>query len=121
MNKKIGKEDLVAAKAKHYFFKSKMRAFLEGSTEVPENILSDFNACGLGKWINEIGRQKYGAFPEIEELDSIHQRIHETAKEIILLKNKGQQEKAEKKMSEINKIGRYIVEKIEALEAQLPD
>lgn len=119
MPQNIAKEDLVNAKAKHYYFKSKMRAYLEGSIDISEEILSDHNVCGLGKWINDVGKVRYGIFHEIEELDKIHQSIHATARHIIALKKEGNQERAEEEMKQINKIGLAIVQEIEKLETIL--
>ena len=121
MNTKFAKQDLVNAKAKHYFFKAKMRAYLEGSTEVSEEILVDHNACGLGKWINEIGKNRYGKYPELEELDIIHQNIHAVAKDIIISKKNGNMEAAEKHMFKVNEIGIKLIKKIEELEIRLGD
>ncbi|MBC7451792.1 MAG: CZB domain-containing protein [Cytophagales bacterium] len=118
---KIAKQDLIHAKAKHYVFKSKLRAYLEGSTEVSEAILADHNACVLGKWINEVGKVKYDRYTEIAELDTIHQRIHSTAREIIELKKKGEQKAIEAKMTTVNKIGGEIIEKIDELSDRLSE
>ena len=109
------RQDLISAKAKHYLFKSKMRAYLEGSTEVPEEILADFNKCGVGIWINTIGKKKFSNNTALMELDIIHQQIHETAKDIITLKKQGLHSEAEAKMFEINAIGNQIIDKIDEL------
>ena len=113
------KQDLVEAKSKHYMFKSKMRAYVDGSKEVSEEILANHNACVLGKWINEVGKPKYGTFSELKELDQTHQRIHNTAKEIIQFKKGGNQPGAEAKLDEIEEIGSRIVDCIERLEGKL--
>ena len=112
------KLDLINAKTKHYLFKSKMRAWLNGSQDVPEEILADYNACALGKWINDIGKVKYGEYPEVQKLDATHQRIHGKANEIIKLKKAGDQEGAEAKMEDIDAIGAEIIKCIETLEAK---
>jgi methyl-accepting chemotaxis protein len=113
------KLDLISAKTKHYLFKTKMRAYLAGSQDVPEAILADYNACALGKWINEIGKVKYDKFVEVHKLDLIHQRIHGKANEIIRLKKDGNQEGAEAKMEDIEAIGAEIIHCIEELETKL--
>lgn len=112
------KLDLGSAKTKHYLFKSKMRAYLGGSTDVPEEILADYNACALGKWINDIGKVKYGELSEVQKLDLTHQKIHGKANEIIKLKKEGDQEGAEAKMEDIEAIGAQIIKCIEAIEAK---
>lgn len=114
MNKEE-RQELVSAKAKHYLFKSKLRSYLQDSPDVDEKVLVNYNACGLGIWINEIGKKKFGSYAEIEELDIIHQQIHATAKEIVDLKKQGFQKNAEDKLKEINKIGNEIVGKIDEL------
>src|SRR4051812_31725698 len=119
MEHKLAKQDLVSAKAKHYLFKSKLRAYLENSPDVDEKVLADHNLCGVGQWITNIGKIKYGSFSQIEELDIIHQSIHKTAKEIIDLKKQGQQKEAEARMPEINTIGNQIVGKIDELMQEL--
>jgi len=113
------KYDLVNAKAKHYLFKSKMRAYLDGSTEVAEEVLADHTACVLGKWIKDIGKVKYGEFEEIKQLDQVHQRIHEKAQEIIKLKKTGKENQAQAKMYDIDIIGSEIIKQIEVLEERL--
>ncbi|MBC7390399.1 MAG: CZB domain-containing protein [Opitutaceae bacterium] len=117
----IARQDLISAKAKHYLFKSKMRAYLEGSTEVPEEILSDFNKCGVGIWINTVGKKKFSNNSALMELDIIHQRIHAVAKEIIDLKKQGLQNEAEAKMFDINAIGNQIIDKIDDLSLVIQD
>ncbi|MCU0444146.1 MAG: CZB domain-containing protein [Microscillaceae bacterium] len=112
------KQDLVNAKSKHYLFKSKMRAYLDGSKDVPEEVLADFNACVLGKWINEVGKVKYGEYAEVQALDATHQRIHQKANEIIALKKAGDENAANAKMEDIDQIGSEIIDCIETLEAK---
>jgi methyl-accepting chemotaxis protein len=120
MDNLIVRQDLVNAKTKHFLFKSKMRAYLDGSKDVPEEILADYNACVLGKWINEVGKVKYGDFVEVADLDLTHQKIHQKANEIIKLKKGGNNEEAETKMEDINQIGAEILHHIEILEAKFP-
>ncbi len=110
------RQDLVNAKSKHYLFKSKMRAYLDGSKDVPEEVLADYNACVLGKWINDVGKVKYHEFTEVADLDLTHQKIHKKAQEIIKLKKEGNTAEAEAKMEDINEIGGEIIHHIEVLE-----
>ncbi len=113
------KQDLAMAKGKHYLFKSKMRAYLDGSREVEEAVLADYNACALGKWVNEVGKVKFAEFAEVTALDLTHQKIHGKANEIIRLKKEGNDEEAEKKMLDIEEIGAEIIHHIEILEEKL--
>ena len=115
------KQELVMAKAKHFLFKSKMRAYVTGSKEVPEEILADHQACALGKWIRNDGKKYYGNFPTLAELDIIHQKIHSKANEIINLKKEGKMPEAEAKLLEIEEISKEILACIEKLESQIND
>ena len=115
------KQDLIAAKAKHFLFKSKMRAYVSGSKEVPEEILANHNACALGKWISDAGKNKYSGFSSLKELDSVHQKIHRKANEIITLKKAGRQQEAEAMLEHIEEISIEIMTCIEKLENQIND
>jgi methyl-accepting chemotaxis protein len=112
------KHDLVNAKSKHYLFKSKMWDYIEGTNDVPEDILLDYSSSLLGKWINNVGKVKYAEFEEVQILDLTHQRIHQKAQEIIQLMQMGNHVQAQAKMEDIDDIGDEIVGCIETLEAK---
>ncbi len=116
---KTVQQELMEAKAKHYLFKSKMRAYLNGSTEVSEQILVDHTACSLGKWIKDVGKVKFVSMTEVAELDRIHQEMHNKAIEIINLKKKGLSEQAVEKLNDIETIGIRIMDTIDHLNTKL--
>jgi len=107
--------ELTSAKTKHLLFKSKMRSYLSGSSEVAENILVDPNACALGKWLVEVG-PKYNQYSEMAQLNEAHLKMHVKAKEIIDLKNANKLKEAENKMADIEEIGSLIMTLVERLE-----
>ena len=110
--------ELTSAKTKHLLFKSKMRSYLNGSSEVEENVLIDPNACALGKWLVEVG-SKYNQYSEITQLNEAHIKMHAKAKEIIDLKSANKKKEAEAKMADIEEIGSSIMSLVEKLEKRL--
>lgn len=116
---KTVQHELMEAKAKHYLFKSKMRAYINGPNKVSEQLLIDHTACSLGKWIKEVGKVNFVSLNEIKELDKVHQEMHNKAIEIVHLKKQGLNEQAIEKLNDIELIGIRIMNTIDDLSIKL--
>lgn len=74
--------DFDQAKARHILFKIKLRSFLYGA-EVDEASVISHTACLVGQWIYNFALDAYGHVPEMKQLEQVHKKLHEQARQLI--------------------------------------
>lgn len=81
--------DFTDIRLKHVTWRVKLDDFLEGKPEMTEEEATSHKACDVGKWLYSEGMKKYGAMPEMQELEKIHVELHAAVKNIMALKRAG--------------------------------
>jgi len=114
------KLDFEQARAKHLLFKSKLRSILYGIAIDKSPVLSQYD-CNLGKWIYGHALKVYGHIPEVHELEKVHASIHDVARNLIDLYNKGQVLEARAGLKEMEKIADQLVELLIVSEKKLKE
>ena len=69
-----------------------------------EEQATSHKACDVGKWLYTVGMKKYGAWPEMQELEKIHVELHATVRNIILLKQSGNISAEKEELEKLDKI-----------------
>ncbi|MDJ0806705.1 MAG: methyl-accepting chemotaxis protein [Gammaproteobacteria bacterium] len=114
-------EQLVLAQAKsaHLAWKGRLREFLDGNTQLTQAQAVDHHHCDLGQWYDTEGRQRFGELPEFQVIEQPHATIHRLIKEVIDLKESGNERAAEAAYQEVMAVSQQIVEQLDSLAASL--
>jgi methyl-accepting chemotaxis protein len=105
----MSKADFTDIRLKHVAWRVKLNDFLEGKPGLTYEQATSHEACDVGKWLYSQGMKKYGAMPEMQELEKIHVELHSTVKNIISLKQSGDISAKNEKLEDLDKILRKIM------------
>ena len=72
---------LLFAGVEHRAWIASIHAYLGGERQVPPAM--NHHQCRFGKWLESQGRTTHGAHPQFSEIESLHQRVHEVAGELL--------------------------------------
>ncbi len=108
--------DFSSARAKHKLWKTRLRTFLDGESNMSEDEAVSHHDCDLGKWIYGSALQRYGDMPEMKELEKLHAEMHTLIKQVIQAGNKGEKEKAENVYNRVSRYSDQIVALLDELE-----
>lgn len=109
-------EFLELALTDHLLLNWRLRAMLQGLTQLDEAKIGEHRLCRLGKWYYGEGQPIFGHHPAFIELEQHHAKIHHTAQEMIITYKNGNQQKAESLYQVIDKeIGPMMVQVIDSL------
>ncbi|MFH7031116.1 MAG: CZB domain-containing protein, partial [Heteroscytonema crispum UTEX LB 1556] len=75
--------------------------------------------CGLGKWIYGHALERYGHIPEMQELEKIHFKIHECARNLVGLYTAGDVEAARAGLPNMEIIADNVVALISVIELKI--
>lgn len=112
MNKNI---DFVLAMNNHLIWKMRLRAFLDGEATMTIEEAISHKHCELGKWLYAEGLDRYSKFEDMSELEKVHEELHNTIKNIVIMKENGDIVEAENEFEKVNSISNNIVKIIEKL------
>ncbi|WP_192821662.1 CZB domain-containing protein [Rufibacter sp. LB8] len=111
----IGKFDFEQARIKHVLFKSKIRALLYGANIDKDPILSS-TQCSLGKWIYDVAMPSIGHWPEMDELERVHDQMHTIARDLWHQYQQGQEEAARAGLALIDETAVKLLHLLDQLE-----
>ncbi|RYY90816.1 MAG: PAS domain S-box protein [Chitinophagaceae bacterium] len=112
------KLDFEQARAKHLAFKSKLRSYLFG-LPVDEAPIRDPAICSVGKWIYSHALNSYGHFPEMQELEQVHARLHQIAGGLVDLYDEGKVNAAKAGLSEVEEIAARLMNLLSVIEEKV--
>lgn len=102
--------DLSRAKAAHLAWKSRLRAFLDGSANLTEEQAVSHHHCDFGKWYDSPdGLARYGHIQPLRDVEAPHAELHKIIKDVIRLKTAGERDAAEALMRKVESISGQIV------------
>ncbi len=104
-----GGVDFAAAKSKHLSWKNRIRGFLQGKESLTMDQAVSHRDCDLGKWIYSDGMTKYGSSAAMQELEKEHAEMHAEIKNIIGLKEGGNDAEATNRYSNIERASGKVV------------
>jgi methyl-accepting chemotaxis protein len=111
--------DFDAARAAHLAWKTRLRAFLDGTGQLTQEQAVSHHHCQLGKWYYSDGLAKYGHIPEMRQIESPHAELHATIREILRLKNTGDSAGAEREYAKVEHISHQIVALLDKVQAKI--
>ena len=101
--------DFYSARTAHLAWKQKIRDFLDGKQALTHQEAVSHRDCVLGKWLYSTGMARYGHYDEMVLMEKQHEIMHNTIREIINLRNAGDDQAAENKFHTIDSLSSEIV------------
>lgn len=109
--------DLSRAKTAHLAWKSRLRAFLDGSATLSEEQAVSHRHCDFGRWYySPEGLARYPEVPELREVETPHAELHQCIAEIIRAKNSGDLAAAEAAYASVDGLSGRIVALLDSAE-----
>jgi methyl-accepting chemotaxis protein len=109
-------EDL---KFKHLQWRSKLRDFLDGKSVLSEAEAVSEKDCALGKWYYSEGLENFGNLKAMKDIENPHTHLHQTVRDVMILKNSGEIQAAEKAYEKIVPLSSEIVMLLDKIEEQV--
>ncbi len=106
-------------KIKHRAWKTRLKDFLEGKGGLTAEQAISHKDCSLGKWMYSEGLKHYSTIPEMGILEKVHINLHETVKNIVLLKNKDKTAEADAEYLKIGPISDEIVDLLSVIDKKV--
>ncbi|WP_029406653.1 methyl-accepting chemotaxis protein [Thiomicrorhabdus sp. Milos-T2] len=111
--------DFTKARSGHRQWRVKVRAYINDfDVNFDRSTASDGSKCALGSWIYGAGNQ-YASLSSFNNLERNHADLHSFIGEILQLKDIGDIETANNKMSELEAKSTKVIELITALETEI--
>jgi len=104
----MGKFDFAVARVMHIAWKSSLRSFLDGKESMSEEQAVSHKDCDLGKWLYTDGMSAYGTMPEMQELEKVHTELHSIVRNVVHLKQSGDNATAEKELAKLDPVSQKI-------------
>ncbi|MET0028163.1 MAG: methyl-accepting chemotaxis protein [Candidatus Thiodiazotropha sp.] len=111
--------DFSAAKSAHLAWRARLRGFLDGKSSLKREEAVSHHDCVLGHWYYQEGLQQFGHLPDMQAIDKPHEEMHQLIKQIIQLKETGQQEEAERLYERIAPLSSKIIQLLNRVEESL--
>jgi chemotaxis protein histidine kinase CheA len=89
INSRGGLIDFAVAREKHHQWLGRLKDVLAGKTTMTVEQAGSPRECALGKWLYGVGLKDYGVIPEMSILEQAHKAFHETVREVVAAKAKG--------------------------------
>lgn len=113
------KLNIAAAKSKHLSWKTRIRSFLDGKESLTMDQAVSHRSCDLGKWIYSEGITHLGDSETFNKLEKCHAELHSDIKEIINLKDEGNNVKAEEYYKKIESASTKVVGYLSKIDEEL--
>ena len=110
--------DLSSAKAAHLNWKTRLRSFLDGQSDLTMDQAVSHHHCDFGKWYYSEGLQKFGSLNAIVEVEAPHAELHDLIKTIIDQKESGDLAAAERSYQQVDLLSSEIVTLLDAAERE---
>jgi methyl-accepting chemotaxis protein len=111
--------ELQRAKASHLAWKGKLRNFLDGRGSIDEKAAFSHHDCAFGKWYDSVGISELGHLPELRQIEGPHKELHDTIRQVVELKRRGDKTAAENTYKKVEPMSRRIVELIDHLKEKV--
>jgi methyl-accepting chemotaxis protein len=113
------KLNIVAAKAKHLSWKTRIRSFLDGKESLSMDQAISHRDCDLGKWIYSEGMVHLSGSSTFEALEKCHEGLHTNIRKIIALKDRGDDAQAENYYKHIESSSGKVIGYLGVIEKEL--
>ena len=109
--------DFNQARAKHTFFKTRVRGFLLGSDASTDSFKTYLSE--LGDWVNKLASQHQLSFNEVMEANYLHNELAAHTNKLITLRSAGREADAKQKFQEIEATGQELIKTLSSLEERI--
>lgn len=107
--------DFQQARIKQVLFKSRLRSVLYGVREADDDLFS-MQKNPLGEWLNTIVKPRYGAYPEVREIERTLQRMLDSGRTLVQQYQRGQLEESRTGLEQIDTYAEQIAGLLQKLE-----
>jgi methyl-accepting chemotaxis protein len=108
-------QTLERAKTSHLAWKTKIRSYLSGLTQMDQQEVVSHKNCRFGLWYDTVGRQQFSEIPAACAIDKPHETLHRTIQEIIQAKEQGDIARAEHLYGDIERCSDEVVTLLDEL------
>jgi len=108
--------DFEVAKSAHLAWRARLRGFLDGRESLSRQEVVSHRDCVLGSWYYGNGISKYGHIHGMRKMEGPHTELHNIIREIITLKENGQDAEAEEYFTKIEPLSKQIVGLLDQVE-----
>jgi hypothetical protein len=109
---------LLYAGMEHRAWVSAMGRHLDGERPAPPPL--NLKQCNLGKWLDGVGRVRYGTQSAFVVLTELHQKIHALSMDLVALREQGCNAQALSRWPELERLRDALLAQLEALAASSP-
>jgi len=110
---------LAQARAAHLNWKGRLREFLDGNGLLTSDQVLSHHHCDLGKWYYGEGKERFAGHDGFRAIESPHERIHQSIKQVVDLKERGDKPGAEAAFDEVSRLSEEIVGRLDAFAGAL--
>nr|CRH08122.1 Putative methyl-accepting chemotaxis sensory transducer [Candidatus Magnetococcus massalia] len=107
--------NLSDVKKAHLAWLGKLVSVIRGRSKLKPEDVATAKECAFGQWYYGDGQATLSHVPLFQELGNIHQKVHETAREVVRISNEGNQEAAQHELERFNKLRHDLFVKLDAL------
>ncbi len=104
------------AKSAHLFFIGKIKAHLDGVSQVDPNSLPNHLTCSFGQWYRGRGFDDCGHLEMFRVIDAPHAEVHELGKQAVIAYDSGHREKATQLCNEMVERSETLLATLDKLE-----
>ncbi|MDJ0738228.1 MAG: methyl-accepting chemotaxis protein [Gammaproteobacteria bacterium] len=113
--------DFFAARTAHLAWRQKIRDFLDGEPGLTREEAVSHKDCALGKWLYSEGLARYGQVDDMQTMAHEHEKLHALIREIIDLKQRGNEQQAEARFRDIEELSTNIVALLKSVERKVAE
>lgn len=96
-------------KKAHLRWVERLEALIYRGVQIPREELVSHRNCALGQWYYSFGVVNYGHLPEFRAIEPPHERLHQIARQIVDLMDRGDRSQAERLLEQVRGISKEIV------------
>ncbi len=111
--------DLYAAKASHYAWKTRVKAFIQDFAELDPTDNCQHTECQFGRWFYSEETQNIRSFKAYTDLEAAHKEVHVILDEIIKIKKQGESEELMLHVVQFDNVSDQIFRQIEIIAKEL--
>ena len=97
----------------------RLRSFIQGMEDIPQQQTTSKGCSHLGEWLNEDGLTKFGSIPEVKELNEVHIEIHQSINRLVQLKMDGYITDAKRELKKIDPMTKKIIHLLTSIERKI--
>ncbi len=102
-------------KQAHLRWVERLESLVYRGVRIPREELVSHTNCALGQWYYSFGEKHYGHLPEFRAIEPPHEKLHQTARQIVDCIDRNDRAQAERLLEQVRGISREIVAALDRL------